>query len=96
MESFKTTIEENLTSASNGALMRLTPLCLFTSNLTDPSELYAAIKLQSMLTHQHEEVLASCYLYAFALQKLINGEDAAKVYPLTKKEAASSPDLKKS
>jgi ADP-ribosylglycohydrolase len=72
--------------------MRLTPLCVFLAQLP-PNEMYAAVRLQTLFTHSNEEVIAACYLYTFAISKLINGMTGSKAYEATKKEATESKDL---
>ena len=69
--------------SSNGALMRITPLSIFTHKL-DSHQMYAAVRLQTMFTHANETVIAACYLYTFAISKLINGADAKNAYEQTK------------
>ena len=75
--------ERTAVSNSNGSLMRLTPLSIFTHQL-DSHEMYAAVRLQTLFTQANETVIAACYLYTFAISKLINGSDAKTAYVLTK------------
>ena len=46
-----------------------------------------------MFTHPNELAIASCYLYTFAISKLIQGKDGPSVYELTKKEASNNANL---
>jgi ADP-ribosylglycohydrolase len=85
--------ERTVNSTSNGCLMRLTPISIFTHKL-DNHQMYAAVRLQTLFTHANETTIAACYLYTFAISKLINGADAKTAYGQTKQEALESPDLK--
>ena len=40
-----------------------------------------------MFTHADETVIAACYLYTFAISKLIQGADAKSAYEKTKLES---------
>jgi ADP-ribosylglycohydrolase len=75
--------ERTIKSLSNGCLMRLTPLSIFTHKL-DNHQMYAAVRLQTLFTHANETAIAACYLYTFAISKLINGADAKTAYGQTK------------
>ena len=48
-----------------------------------------------MFTHSNETAIGACYLYTFAISKLIQGMDPLEVYDLTKQEAGSNEDLVK-
>jgi ADP-ribosylglycohydrolase len=72
--------------------MRLTPQSIYLSQLPE-HEMYVAVRLETMFTHCNEIAIASCYLYTFAISKLINGMNHSSAYELTKKEAATNTDL---
>ena len=78
--------ERTSTSNSNGSLMRLTPLSIFAHKLYS-HQMYAAVRLQTLFTHANETVIAACYLYTFAISKLIQGADAKSAYEKTKLES---------
>jgi|LauGreDrversion4_2_1035121.scaffolds.fasta_scaffold1836437_2 hypothetical protein len=46
----------------------------------DPDSLHAIVKLMVMMTHCHEVVVESCYLYCFAMQKVLMGAPPAEAY----------------
>ena len=49
--------------------------------------MYQAVMLQTMFTHSNETAIGACYLYTFAISKLIEGLKGTEVYELTEKEA---------
>ena len=66
--------------------MRMVPLAIWGHKL-DSASLHAAVKLVVMLTHSHELVIESCYLYCFALQQLINGKSTIEAFKSTHEES---------
>lgn len=62
--------QENANSKSNGSMMRMTPLCVWTRNLpiTKRVEYY---RLDSQLTHPNPTVLDACSGYGLAISNLI-------------------------
>jgi ADP-ribosylglycohydrolase len=69
--SFAKVVVANSDSQSNGCLMRITPLAVFTHRLLSDEELYTAVALQTMLTHSNKIAIDSCYLYCYAIRELI-------------------------
>jgi ADP-ribosyl-[dinitrogen reductase] hydrolase len=67
---------------TNLCMLRMIPVAIWGHKL-DPVSLHAAVKLVVMLTHSHELVIESCYLYCFAIQQLINGSTTAEAYNST-------------
>ena len=72
--------------------MRLTPLSVFCSKLP-PIDVYHAVRLQTKFTHSNEIAIGACYLYTFAISKLIQGIEGSIVYEETKQEAGTNADL---
>lgn len=72
--------------------MRLTPLSVFCAKLP-PKQMYEGVRLQTLFTHSHETAIGACYLYTFAIARLIEGIKPEDVYELTKKEAETNEDL---
>ncbi len=66
--------------------MRITPLSVYCS-LLNKEDMYQAVRLQTMFTHSNENAIGACYLYTFAISKLIEGLKGTEVYELTEKEA---------
>lgn len=64
-------------STSNGCLMRITPLAVWGHKLSD-EDLLQAVKLQTNLTHSHNDPNLACYLYCLAIKHLINNPGDAK------------------
>jgi len=80
-------VKENCSSyESNLCMLRMVPLAIWAHKL-DQASLHAAVKLVVMLTHSHELVIESCYLYCFALQQLINGKTAVEAFYSTHEES---------
>jgi ADP-ribosylglycohydrolase len=92
-ESYKNTNKKTAGSQSNGCLMRITPLSVFCSKL-NVKDIYQAVRLQTKFTHSNENAIGACYLYTFAISKLIEGIDGPTVYELTKHEAQNNADLR--
>jgi ADP-ribosylglycohydrolase len=63
---YQDTIEVRNSSETNECLLRMAPIALWGQNL-DPDSLFALVKLVVMMTHSHELVVESCYLYCFAI-----------------------------
>eukprot|EP00347_Sterkiella_histriomuscorum_P010277 403376918 len=77
----------NVSSQTNGCLMRITPLAVWCQNLSD-EELFEAVKLQTQLTHCHPNAVRACQLYCLAIKHLINNPgDAAGAYLVAKSMA---------
>jgi len=66
--------------------MRITPLSVYCS-LLNKEDMYQAVRFQTMFTHSNENAIGACYLYTFAISKLIEGLKGTEVYELTEKEA---------
>ena len=63
---------ENSGSQSNGALMRVTPLAVWSSGFFDhPKELYKAVKNDVEFTHSNILVLEATFIYSAAIQYLL-------------------------
>lgn len=68
-------------------MMRLTSLAVWAHKLS-PDELYEAVKLQTSLTHPHELVITTSYLYCYAIQLILKGKTSAEdIYEKTLHEA---------
>ncbi|CDW91870.1 UNKNOWN [Stylonychia lemnae] len=63
----------NQTSQSNGCLMRITPLAVWGSQLSN-DDLYRAVYLQTYLTHCNQIAIDSTYIYCFAIKLILNGK----------------------
>ena len=48
-------------------------------------DLFELVRLVVSFTHTHQQVIEVCYLYCFAITRIMNG--SKKVYEETKKEA---------
>jgi ADP-ribosyl-[dinitrogen reductase] hydrolase len=78
----------NSSSETNDCLIRLVPLAIWGSRLASDDDLYEAVRLYCGITHFHELVLESCYLYCFAIKQLIaNGCSASQAYNRTLEES---------
>eukprot|EP00347_Sterkiella_histriomuscorum_P003232 403365085 len=77
----------NASSQSNGSLMRITPLAVWASKLSN-EDLYKAVHLQTYFTHCNKAVIEATYLYCLVIKLILNGEtDRVKIYNDIKKEA---------
>jgi ADP-ribosyl-[dinitrogen reductase] hydrolase len=94
--SYSHNITVTKTSISNGCLMRITPFAVFCHKLETDEDLYAAVTLQTALTHSNKTAIDSCYLYCYAIRELIRNGDAKSAYEKTKaqlKNPAGKPQL---
>ena len=64
---------ENANSKSNGSLMRMTPICVWTRNLTLEKKL-EYFRKDSQLTHPNPVVLDACCAYGLAVSNLIKSQ----------------------
>jgi ADP-ribosylglycohydrolase len=58
-------------SETNDCLLRLVPLAIWASRLESSDQLFYAVRLYCGITHLHELVIESCYLYCYAIKQLI-------------------------
>ena len=81
----------NRESASNGCLMRSTPLAVWASGLS-PEELMKVTKSEVQMTHCNDTAYNTVYLYNFAIKFLLESKDdpekAMKCMELCMAEAA--------
>jgi ADP-ribosylglycohydrolase len=67
--------------------MRLVPLAIWASRLK-LDQLYLAVRLYCGITHLHEFVVESCYLYCYAMKMLlVNGHSGSDAYFKTLEES---------
>ena len=78
--------EMNRTSMSNGSLMRIAPLGIYGTMITD-NELHQLVREECDLTHPHEIVKEICYLYCIAIKYLIMRKSKEEVYKMITKYA---------
>ncbi len=64
--------KNNIKSQSNGALMRCTPMAVWTSNLKDDIEIKNAISEDVEMSHPNQVVVNAVFLYSKAIHYLIN------------------------
>jgi ADP-ribosyl-[dinitrogen reductase] hydrolase len=60
----------NRDSLSNGCLMRITPLAVWTHRLSD-ADLDKAVRIDAGLTHPHETAQQVCVCYCIAIKHLL-------------------------
>lgn len=59
----------------DGALMRITPLAVWASEVPDLDLYYKLIKAHTELTHSNPVVIDSCFVYCQTISYLINNPD---------------------
>ena len=74
-------------SESNGCLMRITPMAVFSHKFESDEDLYNAVSLQTMLTHSNKIAIDSCYLYCYAIRELIRNGNAKEAFTKTLDQA---------
>ena len=65
--------QNSLSSQSNGSLMRMTPLCIWTSRLSK-DDLIRAITEETKLTHPNQSAIDVNIAYAFTIQHLLQNK----------------------
>ncbi len=69
-------------------MLRLVPLAIWASRLESDQDLFEAVRLYCGITHLHELVVESCYLYCYAIKQLIVNEcSASDAYNRTLEES---------
>ena len=71
-------------SESNGSLMRVTPLSVFTSKITDNKILEKVVDADVSFTHCKLIVLLAVSSYCIAIRELINGKSRKYAYKIAK------------
>jgi ADP-ribosylglycohydrolase len=66
----------NVYSESNGGLMRITPLAVFCSTITDDTLVKNIVKAEQSLTHSNTTVQDAAVAYVLAIGRLIRGSTA--------------------
>lgn len=82
LESYMHTSEVTHKSTSNGCLMRITPLAVWGCRLS-PSDLYEAVLYQTALTHTNPIAIEGCFLYCYAIGRLITHGDRIRAWEET-------------
>lgn len=62
-------------SASNGGIMRMTPLSVWGSKISDPGKLYELVKTDQCMTHSNMLVQLASFFYSYAIQSLIKNRE---------------------
>ena len=69
-------------------MLRLVPLAIWGSRLESDQDLFEVVRLYCGITHLHELVVESCYLYCYAIKQLIVNEcSASDAYNRTLEES---------
>jgi len=77
--------ELNKTSSSNGSLMRITPMAIYSSKIEDPKLYELAIRSETSLTHSNLNIQQACVCYCLAIRTLISTlGDRKKAYETAK------------
>ena len=63
--------------------MRITPLAVFCHKLETDEDLYAAVTLQTGLTHSNKMAIDMCYIYCYAIRELIQHGNLKDAYTKT-------------
>ena len=71
---------ENLGSQSNGSLMRISPLAVYVSNITDNNILSQVVSSEVGFTHANEIVHMASTAFCIAIRELINGKERCDAY----------------
>lgn len=71
---YRNAYRENQTSMSNGSLMRITPIAVWTCKLT-PENAREAIDADVQLTHPSKAACDIIYMYCSSIQFLINNRE---------------------
>jgi ADP-ribosylglycohydrolase len=66
---------------SNECLMMMVPLAIWGHKLNE-KDLLAAVKLVTSFTHSSPFVIGACYLYCYAIGKLVQGIIAKEVFAM--------------
>jgi ADP-ribosyl-[dinitrogen reductase] hydrolase len=83
---------ENPSSAGNGSVMRCWPVAL--AHWNDLDRLLADSRLQSQVTHPHEECVAGCAFVNAAIYQLVRGVDVRAAVGQALDQVAMPPDLR--
>jgi len=75
----KNSLEMNITSLSNGCLMRISPLGLFSSKFT-LEDTKSLINKECDLTHPNTICKDACYCYSLTIKFILEGMDKIEVY----------------
>lgn len=73
----KYSLKENVTSESNGCLMKITPLAIWAHRLQD-EDLDKAVRAEVSLTHPNERVQEACVCYCLCIKNLIKNKGDRK------------------
>jgi ADP-ribosylglycohydrolase len=75
----KNSLEMNITSLSNGCLMRIAPIGLLSYNISI-NDLRILVNKECDLTHPNTICKEACYAYTLAIKFILEGNEKTKIY----------------
>jgi len=79
LDMVKNSMELNMSSLSNGVLMRILPLALYGVTMTN-DELKKSVNSECDLTHPNPIIKDACYIYSLCIKYILEGLDKNEIF----------------